>query len=156
MKATIVLGLGNVLMGDEGIGVRIVQTLQSTCGHRFPQVDFVDAAAGGMHVLHWIAGRKKAIIVDCAVMGAEPGTIRCFTPDDVRTKKALVHPSLHEADLLNILDLSRQLGECPDEVILFGIEPERITESMDLSSCLQSRLEWYVETVAAALAGLET
>jgi hydrogenase maturation protease len=152
MKDTIVLGLGNVLMGDEGIGVRIVQELESTCGPRFPQVDFVDAGVGGMRLLHRIAGRRRAVFIDCARMDAEPGTIRRFTPDQVRTRKGLAHQSLHEADLLTILDLSRQLGECPREVILFGIEPERIAEGIGLSSCLESRLAAYVQAVAQVLA----
>ncbi len=152
MKDTIVLGLGNVLMGDEGIGVRIVQELQSTCGERFPQVDFVDAGVGGMRLLHRIAGHRRAVFIDCARMDAEPGTIRRFSPDQVRTRKGLAHRSLHEADLLNILDLSRQLGECPREVVLFGIEPERIAEGIGLSPRLERRLAAYVQTVAEALA----
>lgn len=152
MKDTIVLGLGNVLMGDEGIGVRIVQEFQSTCGERFPQVDFVDAGVGGMRLLHRIAGRRRAIFIDCARMNADPGTIRRFTPDQVRSRKGPAHRSLHEADLLHILDLSRQLGECPREVILFGIEPEHIAEGIGLSPRLESRLAAYVQAVAGVLA----
>jgi len=152
MKDTIVLGLGNVLMGDEGVGVRVVERLESTCGTRFPQVDFVDAGVGGMRVLHLIAGRRRAILVDCARMGVEPGTIRRFTPEEVCSRKILVHQSLHEADLLAILELSRQLGECPEEVIVFGVEPEHVGEGIGLSECLGQRMEEYVRAVEDVLA----
>ena len=71
---TIVLGLGNPIMADEGIGVRIVEELQKVA-EQFPQVDFVDAGTGGMAILHLIADRDKAVIIDCALMGLTPGEI---------------------------------------------------------------------------------
>ena len=151
MKETIVLGLGNPLMGDEGIGVRIVEELRLTCGNDFPQVDFLDAGTGGMSILHLIAGRKKAILIDCALMGEQPGTIRRFTPDQVRSQKILAHQSLHEADILNIIDLSRQLGECPEEVVFFGIEPESITERIGLSPCLEQNIRNYTDALTGEL-----
>ncbi|MBN1126744.1 MAG: hydrogenase maturation protease [Sedimentisphaerales bacterium] len=151
MKETIVLGLGNPLMGDEGIGVRIVEELESACGKNFPQADFLDAGTGGMSILHLIAGRKKAILIDCALMGEQPGTIKRFTPDQVRSQKILAHQSLHEADILNIIDLSRQLGECPEEVVIFGIEPESITERIGLSFCLDQQIRSYLDLLIEEL-----
>ncbi|MBN1816122.1 MAG: HyaD/HybD family hydrogenase maturation endopeptidase [Sedimentisphaerales bacterium] len=151
MNDTIVLGLGNPLMGDEGVGVRIVQELQSTWGNDFPQVDFLDAGTGGMGILHWIAGRRKAVFIDCALMGEQPGSIRRFTPDQVRTQKVLAHQSLHEADILNIIDVSRHLGECPDQVVFFGIEPESIAERIGLSPPLENQLPQYLNEVISEL-----
>lgn len=149
-KETIVLGLGNVLMGDEGIGVRIVEKLESVCG-RFPETDFVDAGTGGMSVLHLLAGRKKAVIVDCCVMGAEPGTIKRFSVDDVESVKKLSHLSLHEVDILNVVRLARQMGECPEDIIFFGIEPLAIEQRMNLSPLLEEKLPRYVAQIIAAL-----
>ncbi len=112
-KETIVLGLGNPLMGDEGIGIKLIEMLQSVSGD-FPEADFVDAGTGGMSLLHLIAGRRKAIIIDCALMGETPGTIKQFTPDEVKTVKQLTHLSLHEVDIIKVIDLARQLGDCPE------------------------------------------
>ena len=147
MKDTIVLGLGNPLMGDEGVGCRVVELLQSTCGDKLPLVEFVDAGVGGMKVLHLIAGRRKAVFIDCARMGAEPGTIRRFTPDDVESVKQLTHLSLHEADLMQILRLSRQLGECPPDVVIFGIEPMAVRAHPALSPQITGRLGDYATLV---------
>jgi hydrogenase maturation protease len=145
-KDTIVLGLGNPLMGDEGIGVKVIEMLQSASGD-FPGADFVDAGTGGMNLLHLLAGRKKAIIIDCAIMGEEPGTIKRFTPEEVRTVKKLAHLSLHEVDILKVIELARQLEECPDQITFFGIEPESIEQRMSLSSTLTQRLTEYVEVI---------
>ncbi|MCD6393497.1 MAG: hydrogenase maturation protease [Planctomycetes bacterium] len=149
-KETIVLGLGNPLMGDEGIGIKLIEMLQSASGD-FPEADFVDAGTGGMSLLHLISDRRKAVIIDCAHMGTEPGTIRQFTPDHVKTVKQLTHLSLHEVDIIKVIDLARQLGECPEEIIFFGIEPETVTQQMELSNILTDRLAQYIETIKTQL-----
>jgi hydrogenase maturation protease len=149
-KETIVLGLGNPLMGDEGIGIKLIEMLQSAW-RDFPEADFVDAGTGGMSLLHLISGRTKAIIIDCAYMGTEPGTIKQFTPDEVKTVKQLTHLSLHEVDIIKVIELARQLGECPEKIIIFGIEPETVTQQMELSENLTGRLAQYIETVKTQL-----
>ena len=149
-KETIVLGLGNPLMGDEGIGIKLIEMLQSASGD-FPEADFIDAGTGGMSLLHLISGRKKAVIIDCALMGETPGTIKQFTPDEVKTVKQLRHLSLHEVDIIKVIDLARQLGECPEEIIFLGIEPESVNQQMELSDILTDRLAQYIETIKAQL-----
>jgi len=150
-KETIVLGLGNPLMGDEGIGVKLIEMLKSVSVD-FPEADFVDAGTGGMSLLHLIAGRKRAVIIDCAIMGEKPGTIRRFSPDEVKTVKQLRHLSLHEVDILKVIELARRLEECPEEIIFFGIEPESLEQRMALSQTLTALLDRYLATITAQLA----
>ncbi len=149
-KETIVLGLGNPLMGDEGIGIKLIEMLQSASGD-FPEADFIDAGTGGMSLLHLISGRKKAVIIDCCIMGETPGTIKQFTPDQVKTVKQLTHLSLHEVDIIKVIELARQLGECPEEIVFFGIEPETVSQQMELSDILTERLPQYTETIKTQL-----
>lgn len=150
MNDVVVVGLGNLLMSDEGIGVAIIEQLRAR-DEEFPGVDLLDAGTSGASMLHLIAGRRKAVIVDCACLGEAPGTLRRFTPDQVRTQKELSGLSLHEADALGVIELSRRLGECPGEVVIFGIQPERVEPGATLSSLLQSRLDEYTERVAQEL-----
>jgi hydrogenase maturation protease len=150
-KDIVVLGLGNVLMSDEGVGVRVVERLQEQAA-QFPDVEFIDAGTGGMSVLHLIANRKKTIIVDCAMMGQTPGTIRKFTPDDVKSVKQVSHFSLHDVDILKVLELSKQLEECPPEVIIFGIEPAKVEQGDTLSPELENRIGEYVQLINRSLA----
>jgi len=148
---TVVLGLGNPLMADEGIGVVLLERFRRIAD-RHPGVEFIDAGTGGMSVLHWIEGRRKAVIVDCAFMGCEPGTIRRFTPDQVRSSKALAHQSLHEADLMRILVLAEQLGQCPEEIVIFGIQPETVEPRQGLSDVLKRNVERYLDEIERELA----
>jgi hydrogenase maturation protease len=146
----VVIGLGNVLLSDEGIGVHLIRQL-SNQQDKFPLVEFVDAGTAGMNLLHLIANRKKAIILDCAKMGEKPGTIKRFTADEVVSVKHLAHFSLHEIDILQVLNLSKQLGECPDEVVFFGIEPESLSPGQNLSKTLSAKIDVYIAAVCEEL-----
>ena len=55
--------------------------------------------------------------------------------------------SLHEGDLLNTLELSQRLGECPEEVVIFGIEPKQIADGEGLSDELQNNIQQYIQTI---------
>ena len=150
MSNTIVIGIGNPLMADEGVGVRVVERLTGKSA-AYPGVAFLDAGTSGMVALHAMAGHRKAVFVDCALMGESPGTIRRFTPEQAASLKKLPGLSLHEGDLFSILELSKRLGECPSEVVIFGIQPDRLEPSQDLSDTLMANLDEYVERVGREL-----
>ncbi len=152
MKAPIaVVGLGNPLLTDEGVGIRVVEAL----GNRpIPAgVVILDLGAGGLCVLHEIAGRQKVIFVDCAFMGEAPGTLRRFTPEEAKSRKVQPRLSLHEGDLFQTLDLARDLGECPEEIVLFGIEPASVAPGDRLSDALLARLDHYVDCILRECSG---
>jgi len=149
-KPTVVLGLGNPLMGDEGIGVYLIERLAESAAE-YPSVDFIDAGTGGLSVLHHIEGRRKAIMIDCAFMEKPPGTIRRFTPEEVRSTKVLAHQSLHEADLMRIIAMARQLDQAPEQIVIFGIQPERIEPGQSLSRTLMDRMDKYIRVILREL-----
>jgi hydrogenase maturation protease len=149
-KPTVVLGLGNPLMGDEGIGVYLIERLAESAAE-YPSVDFIDAGTGGLSVLHHIEGRRKAIMIDCAFMEEPPGTIRRFTPEEVRSTKVLAHQSLHEADLMRIIAMARQLDQAPEQIVIFGIQPERIEPGQSLSRTLMDRMDEYIRVILREL-----
>ncbi len=149
-RSTVVLGLGNPLMTDEGIGVYLAERLMEFASEH-PAVEFVDAGTGGLSILYLIEGRCKAVLIDCAFMDEPPGMIRRFTPDQVQSTKVLAHQSLHEADLMRIITLARELGQAPDEIIIFGIQPERVEPGLGLSRTLMERIDEYVSTVLQEL-----
>lgn len=145
-----VFGLGNPLMTDEGIGILVLQALEAR--NDIPaEVELVDLGTGGLRILHEAEGRTKLIFVDCALMGEPAGTIRRFTPDEVRSVKPRMRQSVHESDLMHNLELARRLGRCPDDVVILGIEPEKVEPGMQLTPTLAGRLEDYVAAVLAEI-----
>ena len=150
VSTTVVIGLGNPFRGDEGVGPRLVQQLsQQMCPN--DTVRFFDLGTAGMRLLDAIAGVRKVVVVDCALMGLPPGTLRRFVPEQVKSLKSLGGFSIHDTDLMQILALSKQLGESPEQVVLFGIQPENLNYTMELSSILTQHWETYVAAIAQEL-----
>jgi hydrogenase maturation protease len=153
-KPIIVIGLGNPLMADEGIGSAIIGALAGLAqAGKLPddEVEYLDGGCGGMYLLHSIAQRKKVILIDCAKMGTEPGTLRRFTPDDVNTVKQMTHLSLHEVDILRVIEMAKMIDQCPGEIVIFGIEPAVIEPRMHLTDTLQRRVPDYLAAIVTEL-----
>ena len=145
-KKTVVLGLGNPIMSDEGIGPVIVQRFVDRAND-YRDIEFVDIGTGGFSLLYHLENAGKAVFVDCALMGETPGTIRRFTHDQVQTVKRLSHFSLHEGDLLTVIDKAKELGQCPEEIVIFGIQPEFVDFGLCLTDTLSSQMDHYVKWV---------
>jgi len=146
MKPILIICLGNPLMRDEGIGIRLASELMDHLADN-PDVEVMDMGTGGLSVMHVIEGREKIIFVDCAIMGQTPGSINRFTPEQVRSKKVGMRYSMHEGDLLNTLRLSRSLEQCPEDIVIFGIEPKEIADGEGLTSELQNNIQQYTRTI---------
>jgi hydrogenase maturation protease len=149
-KEILVAGLGNALMSDEGVGIAVLERLREMA-QRFPRAEFVDLGAAAMRVVHVLAGRRKAVFIDCAFMDEDVGVIRRFTPEQVRSHKVMAGISLHEGDLLEVIELARAVGHCPEDIVIFGVQPASLAPGEALSPALASRLDEYVEAVAAEL-----
>ena len=144
--ATAIFGLGNPLMSDEGVGLRVLELLARS--EDLPEdVELIDLGSGGVRLLHLLEGRRKAIFVDCAFMGQEPGTLRRFRLDEVRSTKLRLRRSLHEGDLLETLALAAELGTLPEDVVIFGIEPKSVGPGTELSPGLEARSGEYAKRV---------
>ncbi len=150
MKPVLIICLGNPLMRDEGIGIRLASELTDHLADN-PDVEVMDLGTGGFSVMHAMEEREKIIFVDCAIMGQPPGLMRRFTLDQVSSKKVRMRYSMHEGDLLNTIDLSRRLGQCPDDIVIFGIEPMEISDGQGLTSELENNIQQYVQTILKEL-----
>ncbi|WXG41420.1 MAG: hydrogenase maturation protease [Candidatus Freyarchaeum deiterrae] len=131
IKHTIIIGVGNLLLGDEGLGVHIVEELNEI--NLPPNVEFFDGGTGGVSILNLMEGADKVIIVDAVLGGGEPGQI--YVVDIDRLLKGVVKFfSLHEMDLLSALRIGKETGKLPPELVLVGVEPKNYKEyDMDLS-----------------------
>jgi len=140
-----IIGAGNVLMGDDGVGIAVLELLKNEA---IPEnISIIDAGTGGLSLLHALAKLESAIIVDAVDFGGAPGETRRFTPEDASTMKVCPGVSTHESDLLKILKLSDNLGECPETVIIYAIQPSNVSPSMELSQSIKTKLPEIVEDI---------
>jgi hydrogenase maturation protease len=139
----VVIGVGNLLLKDEGIGIHAVQALQE---QELPaDVKLVDGGTSPDLIAYTRAG-DKLIIVDAAKAGGEPGTIYRFKPEDLAGEKASL-ASAHEMGVVENLRLIKLSGNEPKETVIIGIEPNKIEFGTELSPELQQKLPQIVEVV---------
>jgi hydrogenase maturation protease len=146
----LVLGAGNILLSDEGIGVRVIEALEDR--YEVPEsVEILDGGTCGMDLLDVIAGRDHLIIVDAVNTGSPPGTLVRLRDGEVpvafRTKS-----SPHQLGLQDVLALLRLLGTAPGRVTVIGVQPGRLDLGLELSPLIAGRLEEMVGRVLAELA----
>ena len=145
MKNTIILGAGNELMKDEGVGVHLVRILQNE--PRLPTLNVITMDIGtSPDFAHLIEGVQKLIIVDAVKGGCEPGTIYRFTHDQIESEFALT-TSLHQVGLLENLRMMELTGSEPDETVVIGIEPAEVGLGLELSHELEHQMPKLVRTV---------
>jgi len=124
LKNFLILGLGNPLLGDEGIGVRVIEELARL---KLPDgVTVVEGGTAGLGLLGLMEGYERVIVVDAADMGHPPGHVVRFTPSDAKFKTARGPLSLHQVGLGEVLDLARALEDAPAALVIIGVQPSRV------------------------------
>jgi len=141
MKKIGVIGIGNTLRKDDGIGIILIEKLVEQKENFSKQLELIDGGTGGMNLLHLLARFDSVIIVDAVNFDGKPGETKTFTLDEIESKKIPVKTSTHESDFLKIIQLSKQLKECPTNLFIFGIQPKDTSHGQKLSSDLQKNLQ---------------
>lgn len=144
-----VIGVGNILLCDEGIGVHVVRELSRR--GEMPGVEFVDGGVAGATLLNLVEGEERVVLVDAVDAPFPPGTVVRMTPEDLAVHSAPAW-SLHDLNLADTLGMMR-LRETLPEMILFGVVPADIeTYSLELSEPLAARFGEIVEKVRSGIA----
>jgi hydrogenase maturation protease len=137
-ERTLILGVGNPLMGDDGAGIEAVRILAEA--NLPPNVTVKDAATPGWALVEWIKDWPSVVIVDAMQMGLEPGQWQCFDARDVRFTSSEGAISLHDSDLAGGLALAEALDLLPPQLTFYGIEPETTDHGMMLSPAVSANL----------------
>jgi hydrogenase maturation protease len=144
-KRILVLGIGNVLLHDEGVGVRVIERLQAD--YDFSEnVELMDGGTLGMRLLDPIAQADHVIVVDAVRNGEPPGTVYYLDADFLATRVSFKN-SLHEADLVDTLAYAEMLDKRPQAIIV-GVEPQDISPwGLELTETVQAQLPEMVRRV---------
>jgi hydrogenase maturation protease len=144
-KDVLILGVGNVLCGDDGLGLRVAEML----AHRSlpPGVRVEAAGLPGWGLGAWLEGWAKVILVDAARLGLKPGEWKRFGPDEVRLLAAERTISLHQAGLADGLRLAQALDLLPREIVFYGVEPACCEPGEALSSSVRRAVSEVVEAI---------
>ena len=137
-NSIVVLGVGNILLTDEGLGVHVVEDLKANYNFT-PQISLIDGGTMGMELLTYMRGMKKILLVDAVNGGEAPGTIYEF-PHRELEQYFTDHISVHEVGMQDILRI-RAIQENPlEDAIVIGVEPESLEVGFEPSELVQHAL----------------
>ncbi len=124
----LVIGLGNPILGDDGVGWQVAEAVQAElAAHPRPGVEVAFAALGGLSLMERLVGYDRALIIDAITLGEPPGTVRCFWLDDMPGLASTHLASAHDTTLPTALALGKQMGAALPEVVqVVGVEAERL------------------------------
>lgn len=144
----LILGIGNILMADDGVGIRVIERLR---GIPLPaEVELVDGGTSGADLIDILAERRKAIVIDAIDVGAKPGTVIRYAGDSwsEHARQAL---SLHEVGLGQAMSMVKLIGVAPQEMVVFGIQVQRIEPSLELSAPVTEAVASLVRHILAEI-----
>ena len=145
----LVLGLGNILLRDEGIGVRAVERLQTE--YRLSsRVRALDGGTMGLDLLPYLEGISRLLILDALRVGGTPGSLARLVDEEIPRALAL-KLSIHQVGLEELLAAARFQDTLPERFTLLGLEPASIDWGLDLSSPVAAGMDALVEAAVLEL-----
>jgi hydrogenase maturation protease len=146
----LILGIGNTLLSDEGIGVHLVRRLQQKIGE-VPGIECLDGGTLSFTLAEPIASADGLIVVDAARMGERPGALRIFHDHEMDRYLQGNRASVHEVSLGDLLDIARLSDTLPAKRCLVGIEPENLDWGEVLSETVAPAVEIGITEIVSLL-----
>ncbi len=140
---TLIVGMGNLIYRDEGVGVHVIQQMQKM---KLPDhIELLDIGTSTMDLITYLDGVKKLIVIDAMKAGGAPGTIyQCKSEDLLPEEEGPI--SLHEIGLLEALSMARKKG-LEIETVVIGVEPKVFDWGIELSEEVREKIPTIIKVV---------
>ncbi|MEF8779532.1 MAG: hydrogenase maturation protease [Haloferacaceae archaeon] len=142
-----VVGVGNPIMGDDGLGERIVEELEGLPETDTGDVTLTHAGTTAFFALEAMSGSETAVVIDAIATGEEPGTVQRYRWVDGSFAGEVPEMTMHDFSFAEALHAGREAYDLPDELLIFGVEPARVEASMELSEPVEAAVPELVELV---------
>jgi hydrogenase maturation protease len=140
----LIMGVGNLLLSDEGVGVHIAQKMMEM--HLPPEVHVVEGGTDGFGLINVILAADRMILIDAVRGGGKPGSIYRFDIEDCPSCLDIFKTSVHQVSILEVINLSGLIGSTPSTTII-GIEPKRLEMGTQLSPEIGAKIPKVIQMV---------
>lgn len=136
-KTILVMGVGNTLMQDDGVGSHVIEALADS-SDPLPDLDIIDGGTIGLALLPQIENADAVIIVDASEIGAPPGTVRLLHNEEIDRQLSGKRRTVHEVALVDLFSAAGIRGRMPAERVLVAIQPACTEWGVDLTPEVQA------------------
>jgi len=144
-----ILGLGNILLSDEGVGVHIINKIRKECSFP-PEVEIIDGGTLGLDLLLYFEKHSRILIIDAVDFKKEPGYIGILNVDDI-LKPFSKKLSVHHIGLPDILFASQLMGIKSVAVVIIGVQPKSIEVGLDMTDEVKNKIPVLMELIKVIL-----
>lgn len=148
MPKTLILGIGNNLLSDDGVGIHVVEALRA---RSLPDVECLDGGTLSFSLMETVENAQRLIVVDAAQLNEPPGTVKCFENEAMDRYLRSGRRSVHEVGLADVLDMTRLTGRLPEPRALFGIQPKELGWGEAPSAPVAEAMERVIGDIVALL-----
>lgn len=141
---TLILGIGNTLLTDEGAGIHALNKLQSAVPNIWPDIPnltFLDGGTLSFTLATWIEDCANLIVFDAAQLNQPAGSVQTFIGDEMDSFLGSCKHSAHEVGLLDLIDIARITGHLPENRAFIGIQPQTMDWGMHPSEPVRQALD---------------
>ncbi len=155
MKPYVIIGVGNLLLSDEGLGIHAVKELEKHEDVK-EKADIYEAGTRAFEVLEYLENRKKAIIIDAFKKGEKAGKIHKHVIKTSEINEDLINyievpVTMHDINFIDAIISGKDVYNLPEEIVVYGIEPENISVGMSLSESVKKSLNDLIRLVKEEL-----
>ncbi len=148
-----ILGIGNLIVGDEGFGVHAVRYLEEN--YEFPDTVLIrDGGTAGIYMSPFLEECDPVLVIDVVDIDAEPGSMHYYSNEDVKAGKISTRMSPHQLGLLEILEICKLRDAAPETLEFYCVVPKDLITSTELSDVVAPRVKEICEIVLKRLAEL--
>jgi hydrogenase maturation protease len=148
-KHILILGVGNLLLSDEGVGVHVAQRMMHM--ELPPEVHVVEGGTDGFGLVNVILEADRMLLIDAVKGGGQPGSIYRFDIDDCPPYPDLFKTSVHQISILEVINLSSLIGSTPQTTII-GVEPSSLDMGMELSPQIEAKIPQIIHMIQEEVA----
>ncbi len=145
----VILGLGNTLLQDEGVGVHVANRLKSN--YRFsPEVTIIDGGTFGLDLLPYIENKEHVILIDAVNFNQKPGYVERISKTDILTQLNTLM-SVHHLGITDVLSTAKLLDKEPKNICMVGIQPKSIEAGLEMTSTMKNSVEHAINIIIEVL-----
>jgi hydrogenase maturation protease len=148
-KRILILGVGNLLLSDEGLGIHVARKLMEMDFP--PEVEVLDGGTDGFGLMHALLQADRLILVDAVRGGGTPGSIYRFGIEDCPPFPDIFKTSVHQISILEVINLSGLIGSTPRTTVI-GVEPKRLEMGMELSPQIEATIPKVIQLIKEEVA----
>jgi hydrogenase maturation protease len=152
-KKIVILGVGNILLSDEGVGVHVVNELMKL--DLPPGVTVVEGGTDGFRLIDIITEADRLIVIDAVKGGAVPGSIYRFNIDEIKDCPPGFKTSVHQIGILEVINLSSLIGKTPNTTVI-SVEPKSLGMGMELSPEVKAKIPRIIELIKEEVKNLNS